>query len=106
MRLGGIERIEELLESLGINSVSGVTHRQPNPVRLFPGGDDQETARTIIDGPHRVGRIEDEIQNDLLKLDTICADRRQADIEIRSQGHTANLKLARCEGENLAGGLI
>src|ERR1700691_1062764 len=102
MGLGRVERIEELPEVLWINALAGVTHGEPNRVRVWSGSDDQKIAWTIINRAHRVGGVEDEIQNDLLNLDAIGIDERQAGVEIRSQGYPTDLKLARREGKHLA----
>jgi len=61
LTLGRVERVEELVEILGIDAHSGVAYRQPDMVRVFQGGDDQEVARAIIDCPHRISGVEYQI---------------------------------------------
>ena len=76
-----------------IDSLAGVTHRQSSPIRSFTRGLDQKSARPIIDFAHRVDRVEDNIQDDLLKLHAIATDRRQIVSEVSLQSDPIGVKL-------------
>ena len=69
LRLGRKERIEDVIHSPGINSRSGVFHRDQHAVAIADGRFDLQRSRVIGDGIHGFNRIRDEICDDLLQLD-------------------------------------
>ena len=92
--LGGVERFEESARSLRVEPGSRILHCQTNVVVFLSFGFDQQLPRTIFDGGHRVRRIPDEIQYDLLQLDSIARDEREVFGKFRSQNHPVSLKIA------------
>jgi len=59
-----------------VDARSGVAHLNPDRVCTLLCGADDELAVAIIDRAHRLDRVDDEIEDDLLNLDAIAFDRR------------------------------
>ena len=72
--LGRIERAEDFLQALWVDANAGVAHRKMDFVGTLSGGCDQQIARPIVDFSHRVGSIQDQVEENLLKLHTIALD--------------------------------
>ncbi len=81
-RLGREERLEDVLERLGIDAFAGVRHRQHDVLRLAPTSSsaacaDIEPSRLIEEqrqpaaGRHRVARVDHQVHDDLLELSRI-----------------------------------
>jgi hypothetical protein len=68
---------------------------QPHSIAFFPFGPDQQVSRTIVDGVHCVHGIPDQIQDDLLQLNTIGRDELEAIGQFRSHHHPATLELTK-----------
>ena len=93
--LGGVERFEEPVRSLRVEPDSRILHRQPYMIVFVPFSFNQQLPRTIVDRAHRVGCIPDQVQDDLLQLDTIASDDREVLGKLRPQDHPTSLKFAR-----------
>src|SRR3984893_15725201 len=92
--LSGIERLEEPARSLRLETRPRILHGQAHTIILVSFGSDHQLPRTIVDAAHRVQGVPEQVQDDLLKLDTIACDRRKAVGKFRSQHHPASLELA------------
>ena len=62
-------------------------------VAFLPFGPDQQLSRTIIDGAHRVQSIAEQIQNDLLQLNSIGRDQREIVGKFSAHDHPRMLDL-------------
>src|SRR5271167_4712939 len=72
--LGGVERFEEPVRSLRVKPDSRILYRQAHMIVFIPFSSNQQLPRTIVDRAHSVGCIPDQVQDDLLQLDTIAGD--------------------------------
>src|SRR3984893_14863717 len=93
--LGGIERFEESAQSLRFETNPRISHGQAHTIVFVPFSPDQQLPRTIIDAAHRVGSVPKQVQDDLLKLDTIACDGRELVGKFRPQNHSAPLEFTR-----------
>src|SRR5882672_5325738 len=83
--LGGVEGLKELVHDVGLEANADILHRQAHPIAFVTFGSDEELPRTIIHVGHRVRSIAEQVQNDLLKLDTIGSHERKILGELRSE---------------------
>src|ERR1700761_7924096 len=89
-----VKRIEKFLHTLRFETRTGVPHRQAYAVVLVPFGSDQQLSRSIVDVAHRVCGVQEQVQDDLLKLNTIAGDRRKVARKFLSQDDLAPLQFA------------
>jgi hypothetical protein len=74
LRLGGIERVKNLLQPLGLNAAAGIGDLDDHfPVRV--GGAEGDGAGAILHLGHRLNRIHHQIQQHLLDLHAIAGDK-------------------------------
>ena len=90
----------------GVEADARVPHGQAHTIAVVPFGSDQQLPRTIVDAAHRVRGVAEQVQDDLLKLDTIAGDRRQVVGELRPQHHAVSLKLTQRERNHLSRRLV
>ena len=72
----------------------------------FSPGSDQQLPGAILNTNHRVGSIAEQVQGDLLQLDTVSDDGREILGEFRTQNHPIPLKIAQRQRNHLSGGLV
>src|SRR3954447_3918571 len=70
------------------------------------GGPDHYASRSIIDAVHRLCRVPEKVQDDLLKLHTVARNGREVVGQLRPNIYLASLKLARRERYHLSRGLV
>src|SRR3954447_6949837 len=70
------------------------------------GGPDHHASRSITDAVHRLCRVPEKVQDDLLKLHTIARNGREVVGQLRPNVYLASLKLARRERNDLPRGLV
>src|SRR6266446_3433522 len=93
--LSCVERFEEPVGSLRIETDPRIFHAEEHPIAFVSFGPDQQVPRAIIDSIHRIRRIPDEVQDYLLKLDSVTCDKREVVGKLTSQNHPVSLKLTR-----------
>ena len=71
-----VESFEQLVHTLWIEAHASIPHDHTHTVAVVPFRADHHLPRAIIDARHRVGRVQQQVQNDLLQLDAIADDRR------------------------------
>src|SRR6267142_1339881 len=91
--LGRVEGLKELVHDVGLEANADILHRQAHTIAFVTLSSDKELPRTIVHAGHRVRSIAEQVQDDLLKLDTIGGDERQIVGELRSEHHTMSLQL-------------
>jgi hypothetical protein len=74
---GCVEGIEQPLKILRIHTGAGILHAQTHTIDSFSPGSDQQLPRAVVNTNHGVGSIAEQVQGDLLQLDTIADDRRE-----------------------------
>src|ERR1700724_1722496 len=73
----GEEGLEDPLAILGGDAGPRVAYRDEQPLRRARFGADHQLARVLIDAGHGLDRVHDQIQHDLLQLNSISVNRRQ-----------------------------
>src|ERR1700730_15494525 len=91
--LAGEEGLKELVHDVGLEANADILHRQAHTIAFVTFSSDEELPRTIVHADHRVSTIAEQVQDDLLKLDTIGGDERQIVGELRSEHEAVYLKL-------------
>ena len=76
--LGRVEGLEEALEARRSKARTRIPHRDDYAVRPARGGADQQLSPPVADVAHRFDRIDDQVQDNLLELDSISLYERQA----------------------------
>src|ERR1700730_5443830 len=104
--LSGIECFEEPARSLRLKTHPRILHGQAHTITFVSFGSDHQLPQTLVDAAHRVQGVPEQVQDDLLKLDTIACDRRKVVGKLRSQNHPASLELAQRQCNHLSRGLI
>src|SRR5271165_2624451 len=99
----------------GIEKVAESRLRQPRPrilyghehvaERLFASGD-QQVAWTVTGAIHRLNRIDNQVQYDLLQLDPITQHDREAVHQVKPHRYTAFCRLAPGQFYNFADGSV
>ena len=91
--LGRVEGIKELVHSLPVDARAGIPHGHAHAIAVLPFGSDQQVPRAVVDADHRVRGVAKQVQEDLLKLDTIANERREIISELRLNDDAVSLKL-------------
>jgi hypothetical protein len=81
---------------------SRIFHTKAHPIPLIVFGFDQQFSWAIFDSVHRIRSIPQQIQNDLLKLDSIADDRREVVGKLVAQNHALTLQLAQRQRSHLS----
>src|SRR3954464_15889157 len=77
MRLGRVERLEELVDAAGIQADAGVLNEQFDAFAAIDLRLNSERSRTVLDCGHCISCIQQQVQNYLLQLHTIAVYGRQ-----------------------------
>ena len=72
-----MERFEQLLSTFILETDASIPHRKSHMIVIVSFGFDHQVPGAIFDGTHRFGGIEQQIQDDLLKLYTVPGDKRE-----------------------------
>src|SRR6267378_3834271 len=91
--LSCVERFEKPVGSLGIETDPRIFHAEERPIAFVSFGPDQQLPGAIMDGIHRVRTIPEEVQDYLLKLDSVTSDKRTVFGKLTSQNNPVSLKL-------------
>ena len=70
-----------------------IFHAKERPIAFVSFGPDQQLPGAIMDGLHRVRTIPEEVQDYLLKLDSVTCDKREVFGKLTSQNNPVSLKL-------------
>jgi hypothetical protein len=103
---GGIEGLEQPLEILRIDTGTGILHAQTHTIISFSPGSDQQLPRAVVNVEHRVRSIAEQVQGDLLQLDTVSQDRGEILGEFRPHNNLIPLKVAQRQSNHLSRGLV
>src|SRR5262245_8908945 len=90
-----VEGVEQLGHVLRVDADPGIADAHAHTVAvvvLF--GSDQQLPRPIVDGGHRIRGVADQIQDDLLELNTIAGDRWKVLGELQLKQYAISLKFA------------
>ena len=100
MGLGRVERFEQLLDTARIQADAGVLHQQFDAVAVLDLRLNPERSRPVFDARHGISRIQQQVQDDLLKLYAIAVDSRQSFREVRLQDRAAAAQFGRRESNH------
>src|SRR5712691_3633351 len=75
--LRGVESLENALEMFRTNARPGIAHCHENATGLGLLGADQQLSWPRLDRAHGFDRVQDQVQHDLLQLNTISLDWKQ-----------------------------
>src|SRR6266478_2553194 len=91
--LSRVERFEEPVGSLSIETDPRIFDAEEHPIAFVSFGPDQQLPRAIMDGIHRIWSSPEEVQNHLPQLHAVTCDKRKVVGKLRSQNHPVSLKL-------------
>src|SRR5260370_41832458 len=89
-----VEGFEEPVYALRIETHPRIPNDQAYTIALVPSGSDHQLSGAVIDVPHRVRGVPEQVQDDLLKLDAIAFDGRKVVGKLRPQNYAGSLKFA------------
>src|SRR4029450_3217763 len=89
-----VEGVEQLAHVLRIDADAGIAHAHAHTIALLVLGSDQQLPRPIVHGGHRIRGVADQVQDDLLELNTIPGDRGEALGELQLKRDAISLKFA------------
>ena len=69
-----MERFEQLLGTFIFETDTGILHRKSHMIVIVSFGFNHHVPGPIVDATHRFGGVKKQVQDDLLKLDTIAGD--------------------------------
>jgi hypothetical protein len=75
--LGCVERFEESAHVMRVEPHTCILHGEAHTVVFVALGFDHQVPWPILDTAHRVRGVQEQVQNHLLKLDTVARDRRE-----------------------------
>ena len=104
--LGCIEGFEHPFEILRIDAGPGILRAQTDMIVSFPPGSDQQLPRAVVNTNHGFRSIAEEVQDDLLQLDTIADDGREGLGKLGPQDHPIPLKIAQGQCNHLLRGFV
>ncbi len=83
-----------------------VLHTQAHLITLVSLGPDDQLPGAIVYAAHRVGGIQEQIEHDLLQLDTITRDRREVVAKFDLRNNLTSLKFTPRQGNHFSNCLI
>src|SRR6185437_12810681 len=101
-----VERVEQLAFALRYEADAGILDAQSNAVVLVSFDPDRQMSCTIVNADHRVRRVADEVQDNLLKLNTIAHDWRKAVDKLGLKVDSVSLEFANHQGDHLLRRLV
>src|SRR6516162_7980675 len=75
--LRGVECLENALEMFSIDARSGIAHRHEDACKVLLGAD-QQLSWPRLNRAHCFNRVQDQVQDDLLQLNTIPVNGKQS----------------------------
>jgi len=101
-----IEGFEELVSALRLEANSNVFHTKAHTSVLVPFGCDEQLSWSIVDFAHCVRSIPYEVQDHLLKLDSVASNGRQIVCKLVVNNYPVSLEVAQRQRNDLSGGLV
>src|SRR4029450_12270904 len=101
-----IESVEKLVHALTIEAGTSIAYRQAHAISVFPFSSDQHLPWAIVHADHRVRGVAEQVEDDLLDLDSIAGDGREIGGELRLKNDPVSLKVTPRQRDDLSSGLI
>src|SRR5215470_5065697 len=89
-----VKGFEESVSKLRVETNPHIFYAEAHLIASFSFGPDQQLPPAVLDVAHRVRGIPQQVQNDLLKLNTIACDGREIVGKFRPQNHPVCLQFA------------
>ena len=93
--LRGVERIEQRIRALWRQAYADIADGQTDAIPVVAFASDEQMSRSIVHVHHRVRRVAEQIQDDLLELNAVAGDERHTLSELGMEDHTVSLKFVR-----------
>ncbi len=106
LALGRVKGIEEALDVTRLHPGSRVAYRKTDFTPPAAARDDRQMPTSVINGAHRVRRVQHQIEDDLLKLYPITPNLGQVLIKTRPNHYSRTLESAAGEREYFSRGLV
>src|SRR6185503_2530427 len=103
--LRGVEGTEHRLQALRCETHAGIADGQTHAAAILFFRFDQQLSRAIVHVGHGLRSIAEQVQDDLLELDTIAGDDRETLGKFRVKDHAISLKFVRRQRNHLSRGL-
>src|SRR5580765_7288210 len=97
-----VEGIEQLVHALPVQARAGIPHHHAHAIAVFPFRSDQHLPQAIVHTEHRVRGVAEQVDDDLLELDTIAGDGRQIVGEFRLDDDLVSVKFSGPQRYNLS----
>src|SRR5262245_26806105 len=104
--LRAVERLDQLLHAVGGHSVAAIGDRNTNMAVSIPCCLDEEEAVAVRSPAHGFGRVDDQIEKNLLKLDRIALNGRQVFAELGACCNCAQDEIAMGKRQRLRNEVI
>src|SRR6266853_3215274 len=104
--LSCVERFEESVGSLRIETDPRIFHAESHPIAFVSFGPDQQLPGAIMDGIHRIRSIPEEVQDYLLKLDSVTCDNREIVGKFTLHNKPVYLKLTQLQSQHRSRSVI
>src|SRR5690348_14374500 len=86
-----VKCFEQSVHSLRVEAKSRILHGQSHVIFFVSFGSNHQLPRAIVDAAHRLCGVPEQVQDDLLQLDTIPCDMREVADEFSPQNHLVSL---------------
>jgi hypothetical protein len=97
-----VEGIEQLVYVVGGDAHPRIPHAHPHTIPVVPFGSDQQLPRAIVHVNHGVAGVAEQVQDDLLELDSIAGDGREILGELRLKSDAVSLKVTQRQRHDVA----
>src|SRR5262245_34663695 len=89
-----VEGVEQLGHVPRVDADADIAHAHAHTIAVLVFGSDQQLPRPIVHGGHRIRGVADQIQDDLLELNTIPDDLWKVLSELQLKQNAISLKFA------------
>ena len=72
-----VEGLKQVVHTLAIEARASIAHSHAHAIAGFPRSSDQHLPRTIVHVNHRVRAVAEQVEDNLLELDTIAGNVRE-----------------------------
>src|SRR6476660_7010058 len=101
-----VEGVEQLGHALRVDADAGIAHAHAHTIVVLLFGSDQQLPRPIVHGGHRIRGVAEQVQDDLLELNTVPRDRGEVLGELHLKRYVISLKPAHSERSHRSRGPV
>ena len=103
---GRVEGVKQLVHDLRVDSDAGIPHGQAQAIAVHLFCFDQQLTRAIVHVNHRVRGVAEQVEDDLLELDTVAREVREIVGELRLKHDAVSLKFTPRQRHDLPRGFV